>query len=157
MKSSSRYAIEILDDQAHLKLDHKALTNLARKVLRAEKAPGGALAVWFTDDAGIRKIHRRHLGKNSATDVISFDYPESESGFGPSPIGDVVVSVERAVKVCARYGQTPDREAARYLVHGILHLLGYDDHGVRASKKMTDRQEAHLSAERGPFGKIPAK
>lgn len=144
--SGGRYTVQILDEQKHLDLNHPHLSLLAQKVLTAEKALSGHLGVWFTDDAHIKKHHKKYLNKNTVTDVISFGYPKSAVGAEPPHLGDVMVSVERAVKVCGRYKEAPDREAARYMVHGILHLLGYDDQGVRQNRRMSARQERHLAA-----------
>ena len=82
------------------------------------------LSVVFVDDAALSALHGRFLGDESPTDVMSFDLGEDT----PGPGGELYVSVERAV-ARAEERQVPlGRELALYVVHGALHLCGYDDH-----------------------------
>ena len=95
------------------------------------------MSVLLTGDREIRKINRRFLKHDFATDVVSFD------------TGDLVVSVEFA-KRYARKNKIPyKQELARYLVHGTLHLLGYDDKKKKDHDRMHQRQEIILSRLNG--------
>ena len=106
------------------------------KVLRAEKVRGD-ISVLITGDREIRKLNKRFLKHDRATDVISF-------GMQPNYLGDVVVSVDTTRRV-AKEVRVPFREElARYLVHGTLHLLGYDDRKKKDKKRMHERQEEIL-------------
>jgi probable rRNA maturation factor len=97
-----------------------------RSTVRAALAYGGRpridLAVALVSDARLAAIHGRFLGDPSPTDVISFDLGEGEG-----PAGEVYVSVDRARAVARERGDPLEREMALYLVHGTLHLCGYDD------------------------------
>ena len=99
--------------------------------LAAEKAKKD-MSVLITGDRQIRAINKRYLSHDFATDVVSFD------------TGDLVVSVDFARAYARKIGITVREELARYLVHGTLHLLGYDDHEKKDHERMHARQEAIL-------------
>ena len=94
------------------------------------------LSVLMTDDRRIRKINKQFLNHDYATDVIAFPM-----GAG---CGDIVVSVDTAKRFAKELGIPFHEELARYLVHGTLHLLGYDDKKEKDRVKMHARQEKIL-------------
>ena len=113
--------------------------------LSAEKSEKRFVSVLLTNNKEIRALNKKFLKHDYATDVISF---EPGSGFivekEADYLGDVVVSVDMA-QFTAKDLDIPWREElARYLVHGTLHLLGYDDHQPLARDKMAARQEIIL-------------
>jgi probable rRNA maturation factor len=93
-----------------------------------------AIGVYLTDNREIRKINKRFLKHDYATDVISF-------GLGQSH-GDIVVSAQMAKETAKELGIAYREELARYVAHGLLHLLGYDD------KKKTARVQMHAIQEK---------
>lgn len=96
----------------------------------------------MTDDREIRRINREHLKHDYATDVISFWVaPDDPARIETGALGDLVVSVDTARAYAKRIGISFKEELARYLVHGTLHLLGYDDHKKNDHKRMHARQE----------------
>ena len=114
--------------------------------------------VLFTDDAGIQAINREQRDVDRPTDVLSFpmfnltpgvpptlEDVEADPGTGLVPLGDMVLSLERAEAQGAEYGHGPEREAAYLAVHSVLHLLGYDhlDEGPQKAR-MRAREEAIL-------------
>ena len=107
----------------------RRLKNAALRVCEMANLTGVALSIILTDDDGIRKINRKYRKKARPTDVISFAYRDSPF---PGPIGaveelgDLYISLERALDQAARFGVTPAEELMRLLAHGILHLAGYD-------------------------------
>ena len=94
--------------------------------------PGVALALTFVDDAALTALHGEYLDDSSATDVMAFDL--GEEGLGP--VGELYVSVERAARVAARRGVSVERELTLYVVHGVLHLCGFDDRNPQARAQM---------------------
>ena len=119
--------------------------------------------VLFTDDAGIHAINLEQRGVDRPTDVLSFpmfqltpgapptlDDVEADPGTGLVPLGDMVLSLERAEAQGAEYGHGAEREAAYLAVHSVLHLLGYDhlDEGPMKAQ-MREREEAILDAGGG--------
>ncbi len=130
---------------------------LARAVemQRADLPPGAMrvyLSVVLTDDAGIAELNRQFRGIDAPTDVLSFPQldpsgpaaplPEGE----PLPLGDVVVSLPRAEEQAREYGHSRERELGFLLVHGLLHLLGYDHETPDEAAAMEERQDAVLDA-----------
>ncbi len=79
--------------------------------------------VLLYDDAAIRQLNREHRGIDRPTDVLSFPLDQS---FDQTPLGSVVLSVDRAREVATREGHSMNEELALLLIHGMLHLLGYD-------------------------------
>lgn len=109
------------------------------------------VALLVTDDYNIRRLNLQYLGEDAPTDVLAFGMGEGTDGFVSPPamvrhLGDLVVSYPRAAIQAAEYGQSVPDELDRLVVHGILHLLGYDDHGQQEREQMWSRQEAILEA-----------
>ena len=137
---------------------------LDRVISATLEAEGVALpceiSVLLTDDAGIHQINREMREVDRPTDVLSFpmfqltpgapptlDDVEADPGTGLVPLGDMVLSLERAEAQGAEYGHGAEREAAYLAVHSVLHLLGYDhlDEGPMKAR-MREREEAILAA-----------
>ena len=88
------------------------------------------------DDRLIRALNARYLGKRRATDVLAFDL----AGPGPAPLwGEVIVSAETAARQARRVGVPLAAELDLLVVHGLLHLAGYDDRGPRRARRMHER------------------
>ncbi len=107
------------------------------------------LSVVFVDDAELARMHGEWLDDPTRTDVITFDL--GDEGLGPA--GELYVSTERAQAVAARRGLDPLREHLLYVVHGALHLCGFDDHAPaqrarmrRAERCVLARLTAHLDS-----------
>lgn len=99
-------------------------------VLGALGCEEAELSIWLCDDGAIRELHRQYFGIDSATNVISFALREGEFGdLDPDTLGDVVVSVETARRDAAEAETSLEDEVTFLLIHGILHLLGYDHEG----------------------------
>lgn len=120
-------------------------------VLRSEGFEGSAeVSVSFLNNDQIRELNRDHRGKDIETDVLSF--PMGENGvydLNPetkaSILGDIVISVEKAVSQAELYGHTLQREIGFLTVHSMLHLLGYDhEEGGLAATLMREKEEEVL-------------
>ena len=85
------------------------------------------LSIVLTDDSAIRELNQSYRGVDRPTDVLSFSQREGEDGnISPEILGDVVVSLDRAHEQAREYGHSFERELGFLVVHGILHLLGWD-------------------------------
>jgi probable rRNA maturation factor len=106
-----------------------------RALVDAALAHGGRaellVSVVFVSDAELARLHDRWLGDPAPTDVMAFDLGE-DGGAG----GEVYVSVQRARAEARARGRTPAAELALYVIHGCLHLCGYDDRASRARARM---------------------
>lgn len=145
--------VEVSDTQSHLKVDPGALARLVREALAAEGVTRASVSVAVVDDATIRAVNRRHLGHDWATDVISFG-GLSDPG-EPGLCGELVVSAETAVAAARRAGVDAGDELALYVVHGLLHLCGYDDSAADDRDAMR-RRESALLAGSGRTNTFPA-
>jgi probable rRNA maturation factor len=122
---------------------------LARAVLRSEGVRRAVLSIALVGRRRIRSLNRRHLGHDRETDVIAFALGMSTRG-GTSRrtvVGDVYVCAPVAAAQAPRYGTTPRDELRRLVVHGVLHVLGYQhpDGTGRAASPMWRRQERLLA------------
>ncbi|MCM8783462.1 MAG: rRNA maturation RNase YbeY [Candidatus Omnitrophica bacterium] len=116
------------------------------KVLDLLKIKDGVLDVVLVSDVFIRRLNRRFLKKNNYTDVLAFGEAFDNQGHKRKNIfGEVIISVDAAKRFAKRYGQRTEREFYLYLIHGILHLLGYNDHTLKQRKTMEELQNVLLS------------
>ena len=109
---------------------------LVRRTLRGERIGGARVTVVMVDSRRIRRINRRYLAHDFVTDVISFPL-ESR----PRLEGEIYVNLDRARTQAREYGVTVWNEVVRLVVHGTLHLAGYDDRPGRGALRMRRRQE----------------
>ncbi|MDE1889296.1 MAG: rRNA maturation RNase YbeY [Planctomycetota bacterium] len=128
--------LEIIDLQKFQPIDKNKIKKIIKGILKVEKKDA-ELSIVFIDNKTIKQINRAFLGHNYATDVLSFTY--DEPSFKNNVKGEIVVSVEMASKLSRRYGYEVEGEIVLYLVHGLLHLLGYDDKRKKDAKKMHQR------------------
>jgi len=109
------------------KIDEKFLKNICQKVLEKEKRKECQLSIAIIGPARIRQLNKKYLGKNRATDVLSF--PELKNfkvGESVKNLGEIVICPREVKKNAKRFDSPFEKELARVLIHGILHLLGYD-------------------------------
>jgi probable rRNA maturation factor len=131
--------IDIINEQKVIEIDVDLIGELAVRILEIIGRQGVELCVVLTDNADIQALNKEYLGRDRPTNVISFPQQEGEGPKG-SHLGDVVISVERAVEEAGEAGmETTDRIRA-LLVHGICHLCGYNHEDV--SEEMTREMEA---------------
>jgi len=126
------------------------LGQVAEAVLRHEGSRGQVTVV-VTDDVGIQELNRDFLGIDAPTDVLSFGAQEAAGPFVVAPeagnyLGDVIVSYPRAVAQAAEQGHPAGRELDLLVVHGLLHLLGYDHAAEAEQAAMWARQDEILNS-----------
>ena len=121
-------------------------------VLVNEKFKGSAeISVTIVDDEAIHALNLQHRGIDRSTDVLSFPLGvdgvyDLNNDTGAQMLGDIVISIETAVKQADLYGHSLDREIAFLTVHSMLHLLGYDhEPGGMELVKMREKEEAVLT------------
>jgi len=103
------------------------------------------LSVVFTDDTEMRRMNRKHRGKDKTTDVLSFPLDDTTPLLQTRLLGDIVISVPTAKKQAKEYGVPLREELLRLLIHGFLHLLGYDHENVSRQKaRAMERKEEEL-------------
>ncbi len=123
------------------KLKHKTrIKNWLKLVAESEIFVLSDISVIFCSDNYILDINQRFLGHDYFTDIITFDYTE-----GDRISGDLFVSVDSVRENAAEYGTEFEDELHRVIVHGILHLIGYDDHTDEDVKVMRSKEDYYLS------------
>lgn len=96
----------------------------------------------FVDDEGITEINRQYLGRDYPTNVIAFAMNEGEFGdINPSVLGDIVISAETALRDARSEDLSSDDELDYLMIHGILHLLGYDHELPTEAEDMTKKEK----------------
>lgn len=129
-------------------VSESALREAAARTLSAHGAGEGArIDVAVVDDPSIHRLNRERLDHDWPTDVISFLYDEEPI------VGELIVSADTALRAAAEYGWKPEAELVLYVVHGTLHLLGYDDRSDEDRAEMQS-EENRILAE---FGWTPAR
>ena len=125
----------------------KRLTsNWLKKIAEQEEKRIGQIGIIFCSDPYLLGINREYLGHDYYTDIITFDYCE-----GKLLGGDLFISIDTVRDNAAFYGTTFENELHRVIVHGVLHLMGYDDHSdadTAAMRAAEDRALALLAAMR---------
>lgn len=127
----------------------RPLTALARRTLAAEGAPSpSVLSVAIIDDRSMRELNSRYRHVDAATDVLSFTADAGDGFIAPPEasrhLGDVAISYETAERQAREAGREIEDELAHLLVHGILHILGYDHESTGEARAMRKRENALL-------------
>ncbi len=117
-----------------------------KRVFEFENEKPLGLSVTYVTDIQIRRLNLEYRGSDRATDVLAFSAQEGREIEGSRGyLGDVIISLDAARRQAKRFGSTKKRELKLYLIHGVLHLLGYDDEsGPVATNKMRKAEEALL-------------
>jgi probable rRNA maturation factor len=112
--------VEVVNRQRGLKLDTQAWSTFAARALDAIGKSESSATIAFVSDKRIRELNRQFRGVDKATDVLSFPAEEKFN------LGDVAVSVDTAAAQAKENGLSFDGEVAQLILHGLLHLCGYD-------------------------------
>ena len=128
-----------LDSGAGRLNQRKRIKQWIKEVIEEEKRNTGQINIILSTDAYLLKLNKKHLSKNYYTDIITFDYSELEL-----LNGDLFISVERVRENAVKYGATEEEEMLRVIIHGILHLLGYDDSNDEEKKAMIKKEDLCL-------------
>lgn len=142
LKTKDPEGIEIAYQQSLPRLNSKNIRIALQTILRLLRLNSSCVSVVFCDNKFISKLNRKFFKKYQATDVISFPLQDLAA---TQYLGEIVVSVEQAKKMCDFYGKKWQEELILYLIHGILHLVGYDDIKEKERKIMERKQEEILS------------
>jgi probable rRNA maturation factor len=119
--------IEIVNRQRRHKVHAKRWREFAEQALQAIGAEEREATVVFVSDPAIRKLNRQFRGKDHATDVLSFpSQPESFEADAETKLGEIVISLDRAQAQAKENGLTLVNEIEQLILHGLLHLSGYD-------------------------------
>jgi probable rRNA maturation factor len=148
----------LVEEDLKIATDIDWLQRIVEKTLEAEKAPFlSELGLVITVQERVRELNRDYRGKDSNTDVLSFSMSEKkkeddEPFVGPPDgllhLGEVVISYPQALLQAREQGHPIKREMATLIVHGVLHLLGYDHEKPEMEPAMTSREGQILNSLR---------
>lgn len=122
-------------------VDRRRIRRGVRLVLSEAGFETGEISVAVVDDTEMRALHARYLNDGSSTDVLSFPLEVGNNHIE----GEIVVCAETAARQGPRFGRPPEHELILYVVHGALHLAGYDDVAARDRSVMRQRQDEYLA------------
>jgi len=115
------------------------------RVLKDLDCPERELSILFTDDKRIAELNTHYLGRKGSTNVLAFPMKEGSASEFESPmLGDVVISVGAALRESEAFGEDLEHTIDRLLIHGFLHLLGYDHETADSEAERMENQEKRL-------------
>jgi probable rRNA maturation factor len=147
--------IEVFVDKEFRRvMDGGWVKKIVRQILKAEGVtPLYEVSLVFTDSETVRQLNRDYRGVDEPTDVLAFSMlPQkgTDSSFplppdGLTRLGEVIISYPQAAEQARELGHSPERELALLIIHGILHLLGYDHEEPEEENKMKEREKELLA------------
>lgn len=117
--------IEVVNRQRKVRIAPEGWRSFSEKALKAIRNESGNATIAFVSDRQIKELNRRFRGIDKATDVLSFPDGD-ETGGATTNLGDIAISLERAAVQANENELTLDEEIAQLILHGLLHLCGYD-------------------------------
>lgn len=136
--------IEINQISKKARVVESSVKNIAELVLKSSNARWKEIIFVFVDNPFIRKINREFLKRDEPTDVISFNYSESDGENSGLLEGEVYISLEQAAVNAKHYRESYESEVRRLIIHAILHLLGYTDYEPSKQKFMRESENFFL-------------
>jgi len=129
-----------------LRVDERALRGLVRIAATPEGFEIGEMNVIQGDHELVLDLNRRYLESDELTDVLTFNYAESADTRRIE--GEIYVDLDTAFERCAEFGVTFEEEVSRYVIHGLLHLMGHDDHTPEGKAAMHAIEDRYLKLDR---------
>lgn len=134
--------IWIRNRQKHIPLDLRKIRRVARRILAESGLLDAELSLLFVSDLQIQALNQRYLRRDKPTNVLSFPMRKGEfSILHPHLLGDIVISVEMAKRQSYRFGLSETGMIILLMVHGVLHLIGYEHEGTKkGAREMAVKQ-----------------
>jgi probable rRNA maturation factor len=135
------FSIDLANRQNSLEFDGERLRRAVEVILRDAGILAAEVSIAVVDDPTIHALNRQYLDHDCPTDVLSFALERD----GQRVEGEVIVSSDTALRMAVHYGWSADDELALYVVHGTLHLVGYDDGDPRSISEMRAAERRYLA------------
>lgn len=133
----------VLNRQDRLAVNKKKIVAVLEKLLADEGVFRGKMEIVVVDDPTIHELNVRFLNHDYPTDVLSFVL---EANWNKHYLeGNVIVSADTAIDRAEEFKLTPEEELLLYIIHGTLHLVGYDDHNPNEEPEMREREQFYLN------------
>jgi probable rRNA maturation factor len=133
--------VAIASPQQDVPIDRACMRRTARTVLEGERIAEAEISLAFVDNPTIHRLNQRYLQHDEPTDVLSFPLSEPNAS---KLAGELVVGAEVARSQAEARGHDVQAELALYVIHGALHLCGYDDQTAEAAATMRERERYYL-------------
>ncbi len=133
--------IAIASPQERLPIDRARLRHIVRTVLEGEGSADAEISLAFVDNATIGRLNKQFLNHDEPTDVLAFPLGDAK---GSRLAAELVIGAEVALEQAANRGHDVQAELALYVIHGLLHLCGFDDKTATAAKDMRMRERHYL-------------
>lgn len=139
--------ITFKDLQKKVRLNSPQILKIIKKILRHENVDQATLSIVFVSHQKIKALNKKYLNRDHATDVLAFDLNDHTPSGRKSKvvIGDIIVSTDAALKYASGDQIVLAKEITLYVIHGILHLCGYDDHEPGDVQRMRRKEQEILS------------
>jgi probable rRNA maturation factor len=134
-------SIDIANEQDMLPVDAERLRQAAQGIFDEAGITGGSLSIAIVDDPAIHALNRQYLAHDYPTDVLSFLLEQDQTSLE----GQVIVSADTARRTAEQLGCSPGDELLLYVIHGTLHLVGYDDLEDEPREQMRAAERRHLA------------
>ncbi len=119
--------ILIANNQKIVPIKRESVRSIVRRVLKSEGVKADEVSIVFCNDAFIHDLNKRYRGVDNPTDVLSFSLTEDGSNrSGIAALGEIIISIETALRQAEECCHPIERELEILLIHGLLHLIGYD-------------------------------
>src|SRR5436190_9485455 len=134
--------ISIASPQEAVPIDRGRMREVVRAVLEGEGIAEAEISLAFVDNPTIHRLNKRFLGHDEPTDVLSFPLSEANA---KKLQGELVIGAEVALAQAAERGHDVKAELTLYVIHGLLHLCGYDDQDEAGARRMRERERHYLA------------
>jgi len=136
--------ITISNLQKKLPIPRKRVKNLVLKILKGEGFNrSGYINICFTNNALIKKLNNKFLRANSATDVLAFNLSDKKTK--PFILADIAISTDTAISNARCFKSTAGDELLLYVTHGVLHILGFNDHAETEIQLMRKKERKYVN------------
>lgn len=140
---------EIINNQRKIQIERQIFQKFAALLTEnVKEAELKTFTVAFVSDRKMRELNKEFRGKNSTTDVLSFPFEADEFDLEPNHLGDIIISLEQAQKQADENGLKFEIEIKQLILHGILHLCGYDhetDNGEMNRRELELRDKLSIN------------
>ena len=137
--------ILIEDRQDRYRIAHEEIKKKAKTILTALECHDGELSILIVNDPEIAKLNKTYLGRSGPTNVIAFSMQEGPFGqINPNLLGDVVISLDTAAREAQDAGISVESRLDQLLIHGVLHLFGFDHEQTSEQAKAMRMKEEQL-------------
>ena len=139
---------EIINNQRKIKLNLQIFQEFTENAIsQIRETENKSATIAFVSDRKMQALNKQFRGKNLTTDVLSFPFEADEFESGADNLGDIIISIEQAKKQAAENNLTLELEIKQLILHGILHLCGYDhetDDGEMNRRELELREILHI-------------